>query len=48
MGIEKVIFLYSYAAYKGLPSDEGVEFLQRFGVEVVGYPKHIDVEDPLI
>lgn len=48
MGIEKVIFLYSYAAYKGLPSDEGVEFLQRFGVDVVVYPKHIEVEDPLI
>ncbi|RYE52346.1 MAG: cytidine deaminase, partial [Sphingobacteriales bacterium] len=25
----------SYAAYKGLASDEGVDFLVRFGVEVV-------------
>ncbi|HSI76987.1 MAG TPA: dCMP deaminase family protein [Lunatimonas sp.] len=48
MGIEKVIFLYSYAAYKGLPMDEGIEFLRKFGVEVVHYPKKIEVEDRLI
>ncbi len=48
MGIEKVIFLYSYAAYKGLPMDEGIEFLTKFGVEVVHYPKKIEVEDSLI
>jgi dCMP deaminase len=34
MGISKVIYLNSYAQYKGLPGDEGVEFLLRFGVEV--------------
>lgn len=48
MGIEKVIFLYSYAEYKGLPTDEGIEFLKKFGVEVLLYPKKIEVEDPLI
>jgi len=37
MKIKKVIFLNSYAAYKGLPTDEGVEFLKKFGVEVVQY-----------
>ena len=37
MKIKKVIFLNSYAAYKGLPSDEGVDFLRKFGVEVVAY-----------
>ena len=37
MKIKKVIFLNSYAAYKGLPTDEGVEFLRKFGVEVVKY-----------
>ncbi len=37
MKIKKVIFLNSYAAYKGLPTDEGVEFLRKFGVEVVQY-----------
>ncbi len=36
-GIKKVIFLNSYAAYKGIDSDEGVEFLRRFNVEVVQY-----------
>src|SRR5690554_4304427 len=40
IGIEKVIYLNSYAAYKGLDIDEGLEFLQRFGVEVVKYAGH--------
>jgi len=31
-GITKVYFQNSYAEYKGLPFDEGVEFLRRFGV----------------
>jgi dCMP deaminase len=48
MGIRKVIYLYSYAAYKGLPSDEGIDFLTKFGVEVVKYAKNIAFEDPLI
>lgn len=48
MGIEKVIFLYSYAAYKGLPLDEGIEFLTKFGVQVMQYPKKIEMDDPLI
>ncbi len=37
MKIKKVIFLNSYAAYKGLSSDEGVDFLRKFGVEVDAY-----------
>ena len=37
MGIKKVIFLESYAKYKGLPSDEGVDFLNSFGVAVSQY-----------
>jgi len=32
-GIKKVIYLHSYAEYKGLPSDEGVDFLTKFGVD---------------
>lgn len=32
-GITKVLYRHSYAAYKGLPMDEGVDFLNRFGVE---------------
>src|ERR1700733_5040015 len=31
-GIKQVYFRNSYAEYKGLPSDEGVDFLIRFGV----------------
>src|SRR5678816_2496241 len=37
LGIRKVIFLSSYAEFKGLPSDEGVDFLRKFGVEVFQY-----------
>jgi dCMP deaminase len=36
-GIKVVFFKDSYAAYKGLASDEGVDFLKRFGVEVNKY-----------
>ncbi len=36
-GIKKVYFLESYAEYKGFKADEGVDFLQRFGVEVVHF-----------
>ncbi|WP_245681262.1 deoxycytidylate deaminase [Arcticibacter eurypsychrophilus] len=32
-GIKKVLYKNSYAQYKGLAKDEGVEFLNRFGVE---------------
>jgi len=36
-GIKVVFYKDSYAEYKGLPSDEGVDFLKRFGVEVNKY-----------
>lgn len=32
VGIKHVYFLNSYAAYKGIEVDEGVEFLRKFGV----------------
>lgn len=32
-GIKKVLYLNSYAEYKGLSSDEGVDFLNKFGVD---------------
>ncbi|MEJ6979168.1 dCMP deaminase family protein [Pedobacter sp. P351] len=32
-GIKKVFYKDSYAEYKGLSFDEGVDFLNRFGVE---------------
>lgn len=37
VGISKVYFKKSYAQYKGIPNDEGVDFLKRFGVEVIQY-----------
>ncbi|TAE91115.1 MAG: cytidine deaminase [Runella slithyformis] len=37
MKIKKVIYLDSYAAYKGIGVDEGVAFLRKFGVEVEHY-----------
>lgn len=33
-GIKKVLFLQSYAQYKGIQTDEGVDFLRQFGVTV--------------
>lgn len=33
-GIKKVIYKDSYATYKGFTKDEGIDFLQRFGVNV--------------
>lgn len=43
VGIRKVLYLRSYAAYKGIDIEEGVDFLQRFGVEV----QHYQPESPL-
>ena len=37
MKITRVVYLNSYAEYKGIASDEGVEFLRRFGVTVERY-----------
>ncbi|MCZ8356152.1 MAG: dCMP deaminase family protein [Cyclobacteriaceae bacterium] len=37
MGIHKVVYLKSYAAFKGLPSDEGIDFLEKFGVVTQQY-----------
>jgi dCMP deaminase len=37
VGIKKVLYLYSYSAFKGLARDEGVDFLRKFGVETIWY-----------
>lgn len=37
MGIKKVIYLKSYALYKGMAIDEGLAFLEEFGVETEQY-----------
>lgn len=36
-GIAVVFYLKSYAAYKGFPADEGVDFLNRFGIAATQY-----------
>jgi len=48
MGISKVVYLFSYAEYKGIGSDEGVDFLAKFGVKVQRYSKKLEVSDQLI
>jgi len=42
IGIKKVIFLNSYAEFKGLDKEEGVEFLRKFGVEVEKYQGNLN------
>ena len=37
MGINRVIYFKSYAEYKNLPSDEGVDFLRNFGISCIRY-----------
>ncbi|MFC3414706.1 deoxycytidylate deaminase [Algoriphagus hitonicola] len=48
MGISKVVYLFSYAEYKGIGSDEGVDFLKKFGIDVERYQKEILVNDNLV
>lgn len=42
MGIKKILYLHSYAEYKGIGKEEGIDFLQRFGVEVEQYKRIAD------
>ena len=44
MGIKKVYYLHSYADFKGLSSDEGVDFLVKFGVEAIQFNKALQVK----
>ena len=37
MKISRVVYLHSYAEYKGILSDEGVDFLTKFGVTTERY-----------
>ena len=48
MGVKRVIYLYSYAEYKGLPKDEGIEFLKKFSVETQKFEEEVAVPDSLI
>jgi dCMP deaminase len=36
-GVKRVFFDKSYAAYKGIGSDEGVDFLNKFGVKATRF-----------
>ena len=47
-GIKKVIYLNSYAEYKGIASDEGIDFLNRFGVETAKYSGYVENTSSLI
>lgn len=48
MGVEKVIYLKSYAEHKGIPNDEGVDFLKKFGVAVEKYEGYLDNVSELV
>ena len=39
VGIKKVVYVDSYAAYKKIDQEEGIVFLEEFGVLVVRYKK---------
>lgn len=41
MGITRVVYLNSYAKYKGLEKDEGLDFLSKFGVITDQYQGNI-------
>ncbi|MES2513401.1 MAG: dCMP deaminase family protein [Bacteroidota bacterium] len=45
MGIKRVYYKNSYAEYKNIPTDEGVEFLKKFGVEVIRYYGSVSKEN---
>lgn len=47
-GVKKVVYLQSYAEYKGLPKDEGLDFLERFGVSSEKFKGDIELKDVLI
>ena len=47
-GVKRVIYLSSYAEYKGLPKDEGLDFLERFGVETHKFEEEVEITDSLI
>lgn len=42
MGVKTVVYLNSYAEYKGIESDEGVDFLKKFGVDVQRYKGNLE------
>ena len=47
-GIKRVLFLNSYAMYKGIGVDEGTDFLRKFGVEVIQYAPKDMMENSIV
>ena len=47
VGIRRVVYLHSYAAYKDIPTDEGLSLLGKFKVEVEKYPHSVADLSPL-
>ena len=48
VGIERMVYLNSYAEYKGLPSDEGLDFLNNFGIKTEKYEGSIEISSEMI
>jgi dCMP deaminase len=48
IGIKRVVYLNSYAEYKGWATDEGADFLRQFGVAVEKYEKPVGAMPPLV
>ncbi|MEN8250275.1 MAG: dCMP deaminase family protein [Bacteroidota bacterium] len=48
VGIVRVVYYNSYAEYKGLPSDEGLDFLNKFGVKTEKYKGKIENASKMI
>lgn len=46
MSIRRVVFRHSYAQYKGIATDEGVEFLRLYGVQVEQYDGAVLAQGP--
>ena len=44
MGIKRVVYLKSYATYKKLEKDEGVDFLLQFGMQVEVFKGQISIQ----
>ena len=47
MKIARVVYLDSYAEYKGIDSDEGVDFLRKFGVTVEKHSAQLDLGESI-
>ena len=42
MGVRSVVYLNSYAEHKGIPTDEGIDFLEKFGIQTSKYQGELE------